>query len=78
MYVGAAGVKLGSTAWTKELTALQLFLQFPYVYAPQASNPRLAGKVPGRSAAHTCEPWLGQELPAEMLSSEMAYDEPRA
>ena len=31
MYVGAAGVKLGSTAWTKELTALQLFLQFPYV-----------------------------------------------
>ena len=31
MYVGAAGVKLGSTAWTTQLTALQLFLQFPYV-----------------------------------------------
>ena len=66
MYVGAAGVKLGSTAWTTQLTALQLFLQFPYVYATQASNTRLAGRVPGRPATHACEPrpWTGQPRPA--------------
>eukprot|EP00964_Phaeocystis_antarctica_P047837 scaffold27695_cov64-Phaeocystis_antarctica.AAC.7 len=29
-------------------------------YATQASNPRLADRVPGRSATHTCEPRLGQ------------------
>ena len=29
-------------------------------YATQASNPRRAGRVPGRSATHTCEPCLGQ------------------
>ena len=29
-------------------------------YATQGSNPRPAGRAPGRSATHTCEPRLGQ------------------
>jgi len=29
-------------------------------YDTQASNPGLADRVPGRSAAHTCAPRLGQ------------------
>ena len=32
--------------------------KLPPPYAPEGSNPGLAGRVPGRSATHNCEPRL--------------------
>ena len=64
---------LGAWALGQTLDAMSLYLRLGFeldlfspcefqMYATQGSNPRRADRVPGRSATHTCEPYLGQDL----------------